>query len=860
MSPQAQARPDVSEDFVAGAGIRLETLFARQAGRTPDSLALLHRGRKLSYRDLDAAANRLAHHIGTLKLGAETLVGICLDRSPEMVVAILAVLKAGAAYVPLDRSYPRERLEFMLEDSAAPLLIAQNAFAAGLSYRGRVLDLEAETVAIGAQPNLAPDAAGTPADLAYVIYTSGSTGKPKGVMLNHSAAGLIAWAGSSFGAGELARVAATTSICFDPSILELFGPLCNGGAVILKENLLEPFAPDEQPTLLNGVPSAFAELARARSIPDSVRVVNIGGETFKPRLVQDIYNSCRVDRIYNHYGPTEATTCATVALLPRGPLQTLPIGTPIAGALIHVLDSNRRPVPDGAEGELYIAGPTLARGYLNNPALTAERFVSDPFGTAGGRMYRTGDQVRRSATGELEFLGRIDGQLKLHGFRIEPGEIEAALLRLPEVRKAAVMIRNDQYGEARLVAYTESDAALKLSDVRRYLGTWLPEHMLPSLLVVVPAFPLTATGKVDRNALPEPGQKQEVGAAPDVYLPPVEEIIASTFQQVLGSGPVGENDNFFELGGDSLLAVGVILRLEVLLGQPIPPGALFHGSTPKLLAAMLDRRAPGDSNHLTVLQPEGEQLPLFCLPDIFGRPLSYVSLARDLAPEVPVYGLSPGPLEDAIIAAPSVEVLTRAYIREIRKIQPRGPYRISGYSSGGIPAFDLARALEAEGEAVLLILLDSINSRRLPPLRDMAAWAYRHGREAVRRSNVRAVAKQIVQSRHIWLRHPRVVGAKQVPFWVPRNDKQVARSLLQAEKDYRFQPFGGSTVFVHCARRSAVHHFFNFDGMLGWRGLFTGAFTEIYIDSDHYHLMREPVAAQLAERLSRELVVLQNAA
>ena len=830
---------------------RLETMFARQAAATPDSLAVLHRGRELSYSEIDLRANRLAHYLRTLGVGAETLVGVCLERSPDVVVVLLAILKAGGAYVPLDPGYPEQRLEFMLRDSAAPVLVTRASLASRLAYGGRVLDLDAEADAIAAQPGDTPATLGDADNLAYVIYTSGSTGQPKGVMLSHTASAFIDWAAASFTAAELSRVAATTSICFDPSVFEVFAPLCTGGTVVLKENILEPFAADERPTLLNGVPSAFAELARAKAIPDSVRIMNVGGETFKPRLVQDLYSVCRVEKIYNHYGPTEATTCTTVALIPSGwEEQTLPIGKPIAGARVHVLDPERNPVAAGQSGELYVAGETLARGYLNNPELTRQRFVPDPFGAAGGRMYRTGDEVRWSAAGELEFLGRIDGQVKLRGFRIEPGEIEAALLRLPEVSKAAVMIRPDQYGEPRLVAYVETAEEPALADVRRYLGAWLPEYMLPSLLVALPVFPLTPSGKIDRNALPVPAARQRTLEARTEYLTPVEEIIADTFQEVLGGATVGGDDNFFDLGGDSLLAVGVILRLETLLGQPISPGAMFHGPTPKLLAAL---RVAAGSSHLTALQPEGDRVPLFVLPDIFGRPLSYASVARHLAPHRPVYGLSPGPLEDAAIARPAVDTLTAAYLAEIRKLQPHGPYQISGYSSGGVPAFDLARALEAEGEEVLLIVVDSAINRGFPPLRTVGNWAYRSARVSIGKVGWKATIRSIYKSHHFWLRDPRTVGMKQVPDWVPRHDRELARALLQAEKDYEYQPFGGSTVLFRSLQPVPVNDFFNFDGLLGWRGLFAGPVREIEIDTDHFNLMREPFASEIAKHLETVL-------
>ncbi len=830
---------------------RLDELFAEQVQRTPDAIALIHKGSTITYGQLDARANRLARRMQALGVGRETLVGVCLERSFELVIALLAVLKAGGAYVPLDPKYPADRLNFTLEDSAAPFLVTRSGLGGDLAYPGHRIDLDIEAAAIEAQPSTTLAPLGDADDLAYVIYTSGSTGQPKGVMLSHSAGAFFRWAGTTFTPAEMSRVAATTSVCFDPSVFELFAPLSMGAAAIIKENSLEPFTPDEQPTLLNGVPSAFAELARSRAIPDSVRIINIGGETFKPGLAQELYEASHATAIYNHYGPTEATTCTTVFLIAKGaPTDAaLPIGKPIAGAILHVLDEDGQAVPAGEAGELYIAGQTVARGYLNRPELTAQKFVGDPNGLIQGSLYRTGDQVRWSAAGELEFLGRIDGQVKLHGFRIELGEIEAAMLRIPDVRKTAAVIGEDQHQEERLVAYVESEQELRLIDVRRFMGAWLPDYMLPSALVTLARFPLTPSGKVDRNALPGPDWSHRISSTETGYLPPVEEVIADTFQEVLGCGVVGRDDNFFELGGDSLLGVGVILKLELLLGQSIPPGSLFHGPTPKLLAAMLEQREGGESGYITALQPDGDESPLFCLPDIFGRPLSYVSLARRMAPNQPVFGLSPGPLEKTMIQTLSLRVLTKAYMAEIRKIQPHGPYRITGYSSGGVAAFDLAAALKDEGEDVLLILLDSAIMRRVPPVAKMLDWARRHLQSSLNEAGAKATAQNILWTRRIWFKNPKVVRTREVPEWVPRNTVEFARSYMQAEKNYQFSPFSGSTILVQCTQRGPIQDFLNIDGLLGWEGLFTGPLTRIDADIDHFKLMREPFVGELAARL-----------
>lgn len=476
---------------------RLEALFAAQARRTPEAVAVLHAGAALTYAGLDAQAEAIAHRLRRLGAGPGTLVGVHLRRTPQMVAALLGVLKAGAAYLPLDPSYPAERLDYMLADSGAAVLLADSDVSR-LTYDGVVLDLRAPADPPPAAP-LRRDAPRdlAPEDLAYVLYTSGSTGRPKGVMLGHTAVNLVAWARSTFTAGELARVAATTSICFDPSVFELFAPLCTGGAVVLKANALKPFAPDERPTLLNCVPSVLAELCRMEAIPDSVRVINVGGEPLKAALAQEVYRRSRVAAVYNHYGPTEATTCATVALVAPDADADPPIGRPIAGAQLHLLDERGRPARPGQIGELHIGGPGLALGYLRRPELTAERFWHSEW----GRLYRTGDLGRWSDDGQLEFFGRVDAQVKVRGVRVELGEIEAGLLRLAGVENAAVVARPDALGRNRLVAFLQAPPRPTLPQVRAALKAWLPEHMLPDQLVLLDALPLTLSGKVDRKAL-----------------------------------------------------------------------------------------------------------------------------------------------------------------------------------------------------------------------------------------------------------------------------------------------------------------------------------------------------------------------
>ncbi|HEX5708618.1 MAG TPA: amino acid adenylation domain-containing protein, partial [Pyrinomonadaceae bacterium] len=550
----------------------------------------------MSYRELDGRANRLAHHLRGMGVGPESLVGVLLERGAEMVVTLLAVLKAGAAYLPLDPRYPADRLSFMLEDGGAEVVVTQSALATLVGDGGaRLVLLDDERDEITRQSAGAVESGAVAENLAYVIYTSGSTGRPKGVAIAHrSAAVLCAWAHSVYTADQIRAVLASTSICFDLSVFELFVPLSCGGKVVLADNALQLplLSAADEVTLVNTVPSAMTELLRMGGLPASVRTVNLAGEPLKNSLVQQIYERTRTTQVWNLYGPSEDTTYSTYALIKRGAGREPSIGRPVANTRAHLLDANLRQVPVGAVGEIYLGGDGLARGYLGRPELTAERFIADPFSTEpGGRMYRTGDLGRYLSGGEVEFLGRADHQVKVRGFRIELGEVEAELGRHAGVRECVVVAREEASGDTRLVAYlvAEAGGALDEAELRRALKERLPDYMIPSVFVVLEEMPLTPNGKINRQALPAPDPSRSETAdgfvAPQT---PVEERLAEIWGEVLGLVRVGSNDNFFDLGGHSLLATRVISRVREAFGIDVPLHALFQAATIGQLAARVE--------------------------------------------------------------------------------------------------------------------------------------------------------------------------------------------------------------------------------------------------------------------------------
>ena len=588
----------------------IHQLVAEQAARTPDAVAIVHERDALTYAELDARANRLAHHLRRLGVGPEARVGICHPRGVEMVVSILAVLKAGGAYVPLDPAYPPERLAFMLADSGMTVLVTQDALLGVLPVDDsvRVVSVDAAAAEIARESTDAPEAAVHPRSLAYLIYTSGSTGVPKGVAIEHaSAVAMLAWAWGVYSAEELGAMLASTSICFDMSVFELFAPLTRGGRAIVVDNALAlaDSAAAEQVRMIDTVPSAMAALLKTGGLPPGVRTVCLGGEALSPELVDELY-ARGVERVYDLYGPSEDTTFSTFALRRAGAPAS--IGRPLPNSRAYVLDAALRPVPAGVAGELFLAGRGLARGYLGRAALTAERFIPDPSGRApGGRLYRTGDRVRWRADGTLEYLGRLDQQVKVRGFRVEPGEIEAVLRRHPAVADCAVVARADDAGERRLAAYVAG--AAQAEELRAHLRGSLPEYMVPGVFVRMDALPHTPSGKLDRGALPAPLADGAAERSTEARTP-VEEVLAGIWADVLRVEHVAGGDNFFHLGGHSLLATIVLARMEEALGVRLPLSAFFGAPTVAELAARVDALRREGRPPLPAVVPVGRDRPL----------------------------------------------------------------------------------------------------------------------------------------------------------------------------------------------------------------------------------------------------------
>ena len=704
-------------------GACLHHLIAEHAARTPDAIAVTDTERRLTYAELDQRANRLAHHLRSLGVGPERLAGIFLERSVDMVVAVLAVLKAGGAYVPLDPSYPPDRTALMLSDSQPSVLVTRRALRTLLpAPLPTVVSVDEDAPAIERHPGTAPEGGAGPDHLAYLVYTSGSTGRPKGVMVAHRglANAYFAWE-RDYRLPTLRAHLQMASFSFDVFTGDLARALGSGATLVLcpREWLLEPerlyalmlrervdcgeFVPAVVRLLLGHLQDHGLRL-------DFMRLLIVGSDTWDMREYHQLRGLCGADtRLVSSYGLSEATIDSTwfESTAPVPSEQTVPIGRPFPNAWMYLLDATLQPVPIGVPGELFVGGVGLARGYRAQPHLTAERFVPHPFSTEpGARLYRTGDLARYSADGTLEFIGRNDTQVKLRGHRIELDEIKARLLEHEGVRAVELLVQGD--GAARqLVAYLTLTApdAVGAEALRQHLKKHLPAYMVPSAFVILEAFPLTPNGKVDRKALPPPEDSRRDAA--DGFIAPrgdTQQRLAALFEELLGTGPIGAQDNFFDLGGHSLLAVRLVARIRERFGKTLPLATLFQGPTLEQLAQALEDDASARPwSPLVTLQAGSDGPPLFCVPGAGGNVLYFRDLTRLLGPTRSIHGFQARGLDGRAPPHASVEEMAECYVEALQQVRPHGPYHLLGHSFGSWVAFEMAQRLRAKGEEVAFL-------------------------------------------------------------------------------------------------------------------------------------------------------------
>jgi amino acid adenylation domain-containing protein len=849
-------------------------LFEEQAERIPDAVAVVFSDQNLTYRDLNERANRLAHHLIGLGVEPETLVGLCVERSAELVISILGILKAGGAYVPLGVDYPPQRLEFMLRDSGLKFLVTQRQLV------GRLPETDCTMFCLADEDpsfqNLArfnPSARVHAESLAYVMYTSGSTGQPKGVQIPHAAVvNLLCAMAKQPGLTAADRLLSVTTPTFDISVLELLLPLTVGASLEIASSAIvsDPAELSSDlstcgATVMQATPATWQMLINhGWSGRENLKVL-CGGESMPRSIAATLCD--RTTPLWNMYGPTETTIWSTIYKVSDVPSCHL-IGRPISNTQVYVLDAHRNLVPIGVPGELYIGGVGLSRGYLNRPELTAEKFVQNTFSDkADAKLYRTGDLVRWRADGNLEFLGRIDDQVKLRGFRIELGEIETALNESPDVAQCVVTLREDRPDDKRLVAYyvPAPGTRLNTSQLKSHLQDRLPDYMLPATFVEIEKLPLTSSGKIDRRGLPAPDDSRpdlETGYA--IPRNPIEQQLASIWSEVLGIQEIGIHDNFFVLGGHSLLAVRLFASIEKSFGRRLPLAALFqHGTVGHLAELLVELRPETDIATVLSLQPEGDGRPLFMMPTIAGGAMVSRALFECLDGRFPIFGLQLSLAPQNLEQIQDFRTTAGCLVAALRKFQPQGPYALAGFSFGGMMAFEVASQLKEMGEEVdLLAVIDTGPGRRgldpqwndrwtrIPRIAvNMPSWL----REEVRTFSASQFTERSVRKLRQFFRFFASKGLAKKELddvfdlgRIPIQNRELTQALYTGFRDYIPRPYSGKLTLIRAQTGPLLS---GRSQDLGW-SRFASNLDIRHVSGNHETIWHPPHVTELARQLS----------
>ncbi|AFY49162.1 amino acid adenylation enzyme/thioester reductase family protein [Nostoc sp. PCC 7524] len=872
-----QINPDATHrDYDLSQG--LHELFTTQVERTPNAIAVKFEQQQITYQELNNRANQLAHHLHTLGVQQETLVGVCLERSLEMVVCLLGILKAGGAYVPIDPEYPQERIAYMLEDSQIQVLLTQEKLLNQIPHhQAHTICVDTEWNKISTQPKTNPQSEVKADNLAYVIYTSGSTGKPKGAMNTHKGiCNRLLWMQETYQINSTDSILQKTPFSFDVSVWEFFWTLLTGARLVIAQpgghrdsNYLINLIIQEQITTVHFVPSMLQMFLASRGIEKctSLQRVICSGEALPVDLQNRFFE--RLDcELYNLYGPTEAAIDVTFWQCQKhSNLKTVPIGRPIANTQIYILNEHLQPVDVGVIGEMYIGGVGVARGYWNRPELTNEKFIPNPFKKSklvSERLYKTGDLARYLPDGNLEYIGRVDYQVKIRGYRIEIGEIENTLCLHSQVREAVIIARNHQNLEKQLVAYITYDSEKPtLNSLRDFLKAKLPDFMIPAAFVMLEALPLTPSGKVDRKALPQPDISHFIEIN-DFVAPrnQVEAQLVKIWSDILNLPQIGVKDNFFALGGNSLKALHLISKIEQDFGKEIPLATLLKNPVITDLAAVIqDSSNLIQNSPLVPIQPQGKKQPFFCIHPAGGHVLCYFKLAHNMGNEQPFYGLQAQGFYGKEEPLTKVEDMASLYVKTIREFQPQGPYQLGGWSFGGVVAYEVAQQLIKQGQEVsLLAILDSY----VPILLDkqkqiddvyLVGVLSRVFGGMFGQDNL--VTPEEIQHLSLEEKINYIIDkARKAKIFPPGVERQNNRRILdvlvgtlKATYSYKRQPYPGKvTIF-----RAREKHIMAPDPTLVWVELFSVMAAEeiniIDVPGNHYSFVLEPHVQVLAECL-----------
>jgi amino acid adenylation domain-containing protein len=871
MSEKTQAQ---LTGFAAGESVALPeetiaTLCAVQAERTPDAIALKCGHQQLTYATLNSHAAQVARRLSACGVRPGVIVGIALPRTPNLVITVLAVHKAGGAYLALDPSYPAERTRYIIADAGAQIIVTNNALRPIFADSGAQVLLDSELMVSAAETETIETVPARPSDLAYVLYTSGSTGRPKAVGIEHrNLVNLIYWGRSIVSDPELRGVLFSTSLNFDLSTFEMFLPLAFGGCVIMVENLLAlPNAPlRDDVRLINTGPSLLDALLRTSKVSSGVTTIILAGEKLSRHLASAIFSAAPEVRLLNCYGPTETTVYSTFSVVDKAASEPS-IGRALWNTTLHVLGAGCALLPPGAEGELFIGGIGVGRGYLNRPELTAERFLRNPYGP--GRIYRTGDRVRWRRDGELEFLGRVDHQVKLNGVRVEPGEIETAILAVPGISAAVVTLFEDSSGPRRLIAYLipSPGTASDEDALRAALERQLPRYMVPSHFVWLEAMPMTPNGKLDRKALPAP-PSNETQPANRLQEAKLERELIEIWEDVLQASPIGVHSEFFELGGDSLALLNLFATIEAQFGRRLSLDALTGGLTVAGLAQVLAGGGmPSATNDPVVpIQRFGHLPPFFCVHGVGGDVIHLQRLATHMGTNRPFFGLRRTP---EMGLTNTIEQIAARYVAALLRHQPYGPFYLGGHSFGATVAYEMAQQLmKQDHEIGLLAIIDQrrpgfqLTFRNVVPalhliIGNMPSRIYD---ELVSLDGGHWFYKLLRLSRR-WLKA--AMGLRQdasAMFDLKRIKPEQAlifKAHLRALQNYE-PSLTPVPIALFRASRPLMGHL-AMDETLGWRDLARGDVQIQILPGDHRSITTEPLVRQLAKALSASLDAAENA-
>ncbi len=877
---------DWNETSVAFPDVCTHDLFQQQAAKTPELVAVKHRGQTLTYRELNERANQLAHFLQKRGVGPEVLVGVSLNRTPEMVIALLATWKSGGAYVPLDPAYPQDRLSYMLEDSAAKYLLTSSDLKHLFpNAAGKTIFVDSGWSEVAAESTEDPASSSAPSNLAYVMYTSGSTGAPKGAMILHSGlVNYLTWAIGAYGVEAGRPVPVHSSISFDLTVTSLYPALLAGGYVELlpedvgAQNLIAALKKPEHRSLVKITPAHLELLSQQLSSEESATVTKtfvIGGEALLAENLVLWREFAPETRLVNEYGPTETVVgCCVHEVRPTDPKAgPVAIGRPIANTQLYILDAKLQPVPAGVKGELYIGGAGVARGYFNRPDLTEKKFIPDPFsGKPGARLYKSGDLARYRQDGILEYLGRADDQVKVRGYRIELGEIEAALAAHPSVQTCTVLALEETPGNKQLVAYAvpQPNRTLAVDDLKTFLKQSLPEYMVPSQFVFLESFPLTRNGKIDRKALPAPTHAS-ISAAHEFVAPTTEteKKVAAMWEELLKAPRIGIHDDFFDLGGHSLMAIKALSRIREEFGVDLPLATLLQAPTVAKLSALLHKEDFKPSWSLLVpIRTGGSKPPLFLMHAHGGNVLDYHPLVNHLDSDQPVYAFQARGLDGNLIKDATLPEMAAAYVAELRAFQPEGPYFLGGFCLGGLLALEAAEQLVAAGQKVSLVMMvQSIHPEAMDFKPRTAAykrfWYRLTKRVRLEAENFSNGRKGYLMQRIIHLADVLRVRASiayrditgKNAAMTPELSKLYFFEALGVEHkkamdQYRPAPFDGDVVVFRAKNQLKG---LIADQYLGWKNTVRGNLEMCDVPGHQQNVMLEPNVSQLAKELSLRL-------